>query len=144
MFSVSLYVSRHSVPVICAMNGHTFAAGFNLAMACDYRVMKTSKAWASMNEIQFGATAPRSFAAVFTAKAANANIVRKIWLEGHRWTAQELEKEGLVDQLVEGDTEKVLEAAQALGNKLALFARTGVYGLQKVRLWAAYRRLGWG
>ncbi|KAH7106534.1 ClpP/crotonase [Auriculariales sp. MPI-PUGE-AT-0066] len=125
------------IPVVAALNGHTFAAGFCLAMACDYRVMKSQKAWASMNEIHFGAPLPRGFVKLFNEKAANANLVRKVFLEGHRFTAQELIKEGLIDEVVEGDATKVREAAQALGNKLAPLSRTGVYGLQKEEIYRA-------
>jgi enoyl-CoA hydratase/carnithine racemase len=66
------------IPVIAAINGHCFAAGFALAMACDYRVMKASKAWLSMNELLFGGPIPHSFSALFNAKALDLSIVRKV------------------------------------------------------------------
>jgi Delta3-Delta2-enoyl-CoA isomerase len=65
------------IPVIAAINGHAFAAGFLLAMACDYRIMKASKAWLSMNELLFGAPIPHSFMALFSEKAEHT-IVRKV------------------------------------------------------------------
>ncbi len=40
------------VPVIAAINGHAFAAGFLLALSADYRVMTRGKAWCSMNEVR--------------------------------------------------------------------------------------------
>jgi enoyl-CoA hydratase/carnithine racemase len=40
------------VPTIAAINGHAFAAGFILALACDYRVMTSGRAWCSMNEVR--------------------------------------------------------------------------------------------
>ena len=42
----------HKVPTIAAVNGHAFAAGFILALACDYRVMTSGRAWCSMNEVR--------------------------------------------------------------------------------------------
>lgn len=114
------------------MNGHTFAAGFLLALACDYRVITSGKAWASMNEIHFGATMPRAFAALVKAKSPSPVVTRKIFLEGHRFVPEELLALGLVDQTVEGGTEKVLEAALALGAKWAPHAKGSVWGLQKV------------
>ena len=43
----------YQVPTIAAINGHAFAAGFILALACDYRVMTSGRAWCSMNEVRF-------------------------------------------------------------------------------------------
>ncbi|KZV84657.1 ClpP/crotonase [Exidia glandulosa HHB12029] len=121
----------YPIPTVCAMNGHTFAAGFLIAMACDYRVMSAGRAWASMNEIHFGAPMPRAFAALFRAKSPSPAVTRKIFLEGHRFVPQEMLALGLVDEVVEGGTEKVLEAALALGAKWAPNAKTNVWGLQK-------------
>ena len=66
------------IPVIAAINGHAFAAGFMLAMACDYRVMKSQKAWLSMNEILFGGPIPHSFGLLFNAKCTDSTVVRKV------------------------------------------------------------------
>jgi Delta3-Delta2-enoyl-CoA isomerase len=66
------------IPVVAAINGHAFAAGFLLAMCCDYRVMKSSKAWLSMNELLFGGPIPHSFSALFNAKSLDSTTVRKV------------------------------------------------------------------
>ncbi len=39
------------VPTVCAINGHCFAAGAMLALACDYRVMRTEKGFYSLPAI---------------------------------------------------------------------------------------------
>lgn len=39
------------VPVIAAVNGHAFAAGFIISLACDYRIMQSNRGWCSMNEV---------------------------------------------------------------------------------------------
>lgn len=119
------------IPVVCAMNGHTFAGAFIIAMACDYRVMTSGKAWACMNEILFGAPVPQGCNGVIKAKAPTPAVLRKILLEGHRFVPKEMLALGLVDELVEGGTEKVLEAAVALGRRWAPHAKDGVYGLHK-------------
>ena len=130
--TIAAQLHHFPVPVIAALNGHTFAAGLLLAMACDYRVMTSGKAWASMNEIHFGAPLPRAFAGLFNAKAASPAIVRKVYLEGHRFVPKEMLDLGLVDELSEPGTEKVLAKAMELGARWAPHARTGVWGLHKV------------
>ncbi|KAG8921962.1 hypothetical protein FRC01_014680 [Tulasnella sp. 417] len=119
------------IPTIAALNGHTFAAGFVLAMCCDYRVMTSGKAWACMNEVHFGAPFPHSFSAIFQEKARDPVVLRSICLEGKRFTPQELLKHGLVDHLADGGSKGVLEAATQLGQKVGVNAVSGVWGLIK-------------
>lgn len=119
------------IPTIAALNGHTFAAGFCLALSCDYRVMTSGKAWACMNEIQFGAPFPHSFSAIFQEKARDPSLIRAICLEAKKFTPQELLKHGLVDQLADGGSKGVLEAATKLGQKVGVNAVSGVFGLIK-------------
>jgi Delta3-Delta2-enoyl-CoA isomerase len=43
------------VPVVAAINGHCFAGGMMLSLACDYRVMTDGSkrnAWITMNEVR--------------------------------------------------------------------------------------------
>lgn len=43
-----------SVPTVAAINGHCFAAGMMLSLACDYRIMTDGSkrnAWITMNEV---------------------------------------------------------------------------------------------
>ncbi|KAG8991155.1 hypothetical protein FRB90_001457 [Tulasnella sp. 427] len=126
----------YPIPTIAALNGHTFAAAFGLAMCCDYRVMTSGKAWAwcvhtSLDLIQFGAPFPHSFSAIFQEKARDPTLVRAICLEAKKFTPQELLKHGLVDQLADGGSKGVLEAATQLGQKVGVNAVSGVFGLIK-------------
>ncbi|KAI0768110.1 ClpP/crotonase [Trametes elegans] len=126
------------IPTIAAVNGHAFAAGMILALACDYRVMTDGSkrnAWLSMNEIHFGATLPLSLAAVLRAKAPSPQILRKIILEGHRFTAKEAHDVGLVDRIVAGNTEGVLAEAQALAESVSTLAKTGAWGLNRSEMY---------
>ena len=144
------------VPVIAAVNGHSFAGGMVLAMACDYRVMTDGtkrNAWMSMNEVRslfrhrkaetqhalelhqihFGAQIPLSLMAVLRAKASNAQVLRKIVLEGHRFTPKEALSAGLADHIAGESTEGLLSAAQQFAEKIAPIAKSGAWGINKVR-----------
>jgi len=127
---------RLAVPTVAAINGHCFAAGAMLALACDYRVMTDGakrNAWLCMNEVDFGAPWPVSFGAVVRAKVA-VTALRRFALEGHRFTPSEARDAGLVDEIVSGGTQGVLKRAREIAEDKAPKAREGVWGLIKVRL----------
>jgi len=118
------------IPTIAAINGHAFAAGFILSLACDYRVMQTARGWCSMNEVLFGAPMPYSFAALLNYKLPSSKMVREVCLEAKRYTGMELHAVGVVDILAE-DGAGVLKAARALAVQRGELAKTGVWGLVK-------------
>jgi enoyl-CoA hydratase/carnithine racemase len=95
-----------TVPTVAAINGHCFAAGAIISLACDYRVMTDGakrNTWMCMNEIDFGAAWPVSFAALVRAKVSTTAI-RGFVVEGHRFTPPEARDAGLVDEIVAGGT----------------------------------------
>ncbi|CAE6447805.1 unnamed protein product [Rhizoctonia solani] len=125
------------IPTVAALNGHTFAGGYLLALACDYRVMTTGKAWACFNEIHFGAPLPPAFAALIRVKLGHASpaLMRKTVLEGHRFTSKELLEAGVVDAVADGGNEKVLERAIAIATAMSGNARGGAWGLIKKEIY---------
>ncbi|KAJ7178849.1 ClpP/crotonase-like domain-containing protein [Mycena crocata] len=125
---------KFPIPTICAINGHCFAGGFMLTLACDYRVMTDASkrnAWLCMNEVDFGAVWPHSFGGVLNAKIGDAQVRRKIALEGHRFSPQEALEAGIVDHLVSGNTAAILAKAEELGLAIGVKAQAGVWGLIK-------------
>ncbi|TFY80659.1 hypothetical protein EWM64_g3356 [Hericium alpestre] len=127
------------LPTVAAINGHCFAAGFVLSMACDYRILldppPKRNLWLSMNEIHFGAPYPPSFGALLRAKLPSAATLRTLALEGHRWTPPDAIKAGIVDELVSGGTEIVLERAVRVGSEKAALAREGAWGLIRAEIY---------
>jgi Delta3-Delta2-enoyl-CoA isomerase len=112
-----------------------------LALACDYRVMTDGAkrtAWMCMNEVDFGAPWPVSFAAVVRAKVS---AIRRFVLEGHRFTPPEARDAGLVDEIVPGGTRGVLKRALEIAEEKAPKAREGVWGVIKVRLSMLHRQV---
>ncbi|KAJ6631020.1 ClpP/crotonase-like domain-containing protein [Mycena sp. CBHHK59/15] len=125
---------KFPIPTICAINGHCFAGGFMLSLACDFRVMTDGSkrnAWVCMNEVDFGAVWPHSFAGILNAKIGDGRVRRRIALEGHRFSPAEALDAGIVDVLVSGNTAAVLGRAQELALVVGVKAQGGVWGLIK-------------
>jgi len=132
-----LYLLTFPLPTVAAINGHCFAAGAIISLACDYRVMTDGaerNAWMCMNEVDFGAAWPVSFASLVRAKVS-ATATRRFAVEGHRFTPPEARDAGLVDEIVAGGTRGVLKRAQEIAQEKAPKAREGVWGLIKTELY---------
>lgn len=83
-------------------------------------------------QVHFGAPLPLSFSVLLRTKCKDPQTLRKIVLEGHRFTPSELLAAGLVDVVVDGGSEAVLARASELAEQQSVNARTGVLGLIKV------------
>ncbi|KAF9561946.1 ClpP/crotonase [Agrocybe pediades] len=126
------------IPTIAAINGHCYAGGLMLSLACDYRVMtdgSSRNAWLCMNEVHFGAPWPLSFTAILMAKIGDHRLHRKIALEGHRYTAPEALADGLLDYIVKGNTADILAKAEEVADRVSGNAASGVWGLIKSNLY---------
>jgi enoyl-CoA hydratase/carnithine racemase len=82
-----------------------------------------------MNEVDFGAPWPVSFAAIVRAKVS---VINKFAIEGHRFTPREALEAGLIDEVIAGGTTGVLERAREIAREKAPKAREGVWGIIKV------------
>lgn len=100
--------------------------------------MTSGRGWACMNEIEFGAPITHVLAAILDYKLGSPQLVRKVVLEATRFTSQELHKLGIVDVVADGGGEGVMAAARELARARAPLAKTGVWGLMKVRLWPVF------
>lgn len=129
------------VPTVACINGHAFAGGLLLALACDYRVMRADKGFVCMNEIDMALVAPppssssrsdgpglrpgmfkhadRKMAAVVRARVA-APVVRDVFLRGTRLSAADAAKVGAVDAVASS-----AGAAAVLADAVAMAASLG-------------------
>ncbi|KAI0784181.1 ClpP/crotonase [Abortiporus biennis] len=126
------------IPTIAAINGHCFAGGMILALACDYRVMTDGNkkaAWICMNEVHFGAPLPLSFTAMINAKIPDPRTRRKVALQGHRFSPVEALQTGIVDFTVAGGTQGVLSKAKELAASVNELPKLGAYGLIRRELY---------
>lgn len=56
------------VPTVCAINGHCYAAGAMLALACDYRVMRTERRFFCLPAIDINIPLTVGMSSLITAK----------------------------------------------------------------------------
>lgn len=59
-------------------------------------------------------------------------MVRKIVLEGHKFTPQEALQDGILDHIVKGKTAEVLSRAEEVAARVSVNAALGVWGVIKV------------
>eukprot|EP00922_Rhytidocystis_sp_ex-Travisia-forbesii_P045411 GHVS01067755.1.p1 GENE.GHVS01067755.1~~GHVS01067755.1.p1 ORF type:complete len:220 (+),score=32.78 GHVS01067755.1:156-815(+) len=122
------------VPTVAAINGHAFAGGAMLCMACDYRVMNADKGFLCVNEVDIGLTLTPGMYAVLRAKAD-----RSVWVEmmtgAKRFSGQAAKERRLVDDVQ--PSENVFSAAVKLAETLApKGANRPVYSGLKKQLYA--------
>ena len=82
--------------------------------------------------MHFGAAWPQSFSYIFRPKVTDHITLRKVALEGHRFTPAEALEAKLVDAIAPGDTEGVLRKAQELAASVSDRAKPGAWGLIRV------------
>ncbi len=103
-------LERPGIPVVAALNGAALGAGFELALACHYRIaLSGPRAWLGFPEVQYGLI------------PGSGGIVRLMWLmgvekawpilsSGRRYTPQEALQAGLVDELADTQREMLDKA----------------------------------
>jgi 3,2-trans-enoyl-CoA isomerase len=86
-------------PTVAGINGHCFAGGAILALACDERLMAEGDVQFALNEVTLGVVLPprmvRALASVLPGATA-----RQMILEGHVYKAADAQQHGIVEELV--------------------------------------------
>lgn len=94
-------VLTSGVPVVAALNGHTFAAGAMLALACDERVMRKDRGFFCLPEADINIPFTPGMSALIRAKL-DVPAAREAMLTARRYGGAEALKARIVD-LAEGD-----------------------------------------
>jgi enoyl-CoA hydratase/carnithine racemase len=103
-------------PTVAAMNGHAFAGGGMLALACDWRVMREDRGYFCLPEADIGLVFLPGMNELITHRLTPA-VARDAMLTGRRYSATEALEAGVVDRTAPEDG--VLEAAVAIAGPLA-------------------------
>jgi len=97
---------------VAAINGHGFGAGIFLALACDWRVMRTQRGFLCFPEINLGLKLSKPFAELAKSKLS-PYALREGVLLGKRWSSAEALALGIIDK------EVPMESLQEEAHKLA-------------------------
>lgn len=119
------------MPVVAALNGHAFAAGAFLALACDSRVMRADRGWFCVPEVDVGVPIGGPMMGILRAKVP-PHVASEAALTGRRYTGEEALAAHFVDELA-GESELVsasVERAAVLGAK-----GRDIFGKIKRTLW---------
>lgn len=103
---------------VAAVNGHAFAGGGMLALACDQRVMRTDRGFFCLPEVDINIPFTPGMARLVQAKLTPAAAYQAM-LTGRRFSAEEALAAGFVDAAVPEDQvlPEAVERAQALAGK---------------------------
>ena len=86
-------------PTVAGLNGHCYAGGSILALACDERIMAEGDFQFALNEVTLGVVLPARIVQAMAAVVPGPTA-RQMFLEGHAWRAQDAQQHGIVDELV--------------------------------------------
>lgn len=103
---------------VAAISGWCLGGGFELALACDFRVASTDATF-GLPEVEIGII-PSSGGTLRLTRAVGPARAKELMLARARWSADEALAMGLVTQVVEGDP---MHAALELATRLAQLPR---------------------
>ncbi|XP_020597253.1 enoyl-CoA delta isomerase 2, peroxisomal-like [Phalaenopsis equestris] len=106
------------MPTIAAVNGHSSAAGFILAISHDYVEMRADRGFIYMSEIDLGMPLPPYFLTLIRSKVSDAKVVRDLVLRGAKLKAAEAQAKGIIDGSHIGAAETVEAAVRRVDELL--------------------------
>ncbi|KAI8148235.1 ClpP/crotonase-like domain-containing protein [Fennellomyces sp. T-0311] len=111
------------IPTVAALNGHAFAGGCLLALAHDYRVMRSDRGYMCMNEVDLPSALAPGMAGLLRVKMTPQTF-RDVVVQGRRFGGQEALDNQLVDIIC--PEKEVLDKAKELALKWAPKAKSGI------------------
>lgn len=87
------------LPTVAALNGHTFAAGAMLALACDFRVMRADRGFFCLPEVDIQIPFTPGMSALIQARLA-PQVAHEVMTTGRRYGGTDAAACGLVDAAV--------------------------------------------
>lgn len=119
------------VPVVAALNGHAFAAGAFLALACDFRIQRRDRGWFCVSEVDVGVPIGKPMGGLLKGKLSPA-VAREAALTGKRYDGPAALAAGISDA-VASEEDLVAEAMKIAGG-LASKGRD-IFGQVKAELY---------
>jgi enoyl-CoA hydratase/carnithine racemase len=115
-----LYLRLLTFPttIVAAVNGHAFAGGGMLALACDQRVMREDRGFFCLPEVDINIPFSKGMAALVQSKL-DPRIAHETMLTGRRYGGPEALEAGIVDRITreDGVLEEAVARAAALSGK---------------------------
>lgn len=81
---------------VCAINGHAYGAGLFVALACDWRLMRTERGFVNFPELNLGMRLSKPFAELAKSKLSAAAL-REGVLTGKRYGSADAVAAGVID-----------------------------------------------
>jgi enoyl-CoA hydratase/carnithine racemase len=113
---------------VAAINGHAFAAGAMLALACDARVMREDRGYMCLPEVDIGLAFTPGMTALLQARLTAATA-HEAMLTGRRYGAAQALAAGMIDAAV--PEEQVLDMAVERAGALASKPRATVAAIKR-------------
>lgn len=124
------------VPTVAALSGHAFAAGAMLALAMDYRTMRTGRGWFCLPEVDIHIPFHHAMLSLIKLKLS-FGVVRDAVLQGKRFAAEDALALGVVDAIAEDAA--LLGCAKEFAQSLAMKQRA-IFERMKVDLYGDVAR----
>lgn len=113
------------MPTVAAINGHAFAAGAMLALAHDFRVMRSDRGFFCLPEVDINIPLAPGMTALIKSRLSPV-VFRDLILSGVRVGGNEAQAWGIVDEALPADQvlSRAISRAAALANKDRQIYRT--------------------